>query len=154
MARKRHRDAGGHPVFWLLLGFLCGVMAMLGGLLLLLNTDMAGESDPELPPPEVAAPIELPALEGASPPGGPVVLIPPPIVEPATPIQEPVVRPTLPTFRPETQSAPVKPAPTRPSPPAATKPAAAPRPAPSAGRSNADQVAEDAAASGMTARTR
>ncbi len=141
MARKRDRDAGGHPVFWLLLGFLCGVMAMLGGLLLLLNGDPAGESDPASPPPEAAVPFEMPALEGASPPGGPVVLIPPPTVEPATPIQEPVVRPTLPTFRPET-------------PPAATKPAAAPRPAPSASRSNADQVAEDAAASGMTARTR
>ncbi len=150
MARKRDRDEGGHPVFWLLLGFLCGVMAMLGALLLLLS-DVTGEGDPASIPPEVSAPVAIPPLDGAPPPGGPVVLIPLPSVEPAMPIQEPVVRPTLPTFRPEPQAAPARPAP-----PVATKPAAAPRPTarPPAGRSNADQMAEDAAASGMTARTR
>jgi protein TonB len=159
MARRRDRDEGGHPVFWLLLGFLCGVVAMLGALLLLLSGEVTGEGDSAPPPapPQASAPVEIPPLKGAPPPGGPVVLVPPPSVEPLPPIQEPVVRPTLPTFRPESQAAPARPAPARPAPPA-TKPAAAPRPparpVPPARRSNTDQMAEDAAASGMTARTR
>jgi hypothetical protein len=157
MARKRERDGGGHPLFWLLLGFICGVMAMLGGLLLLLNGEETGDSLPAVAPPEAAAP----ALNGAPLPGGPVVLIPPPSVEPLAPIQEPVVQPTLPTlptFRPDSQAAPAQAAPVRPAPPVATKPTAPSRPTarprPPAGRSSADQMAEDAAASGMTARTR
>lgn len=125
MARNRE-PGGGFPLFWLLLGFLCGVMATLG--VLLLSSGPPGEDDPATAPPEVVLPVEAPALVGA-----------PPSVEPAMPIQEPVVRPTLPTFQPESQGAPVE---------------AGPQPEPAPGRAAADQMAEDAAASGMTARTR
>ncbi len=133
MARKRDPEHSGHPLFWLLLGFLCGVMATLG--VFLLGSKDAGDDEQLVVPSDISVPIEPPVLKGAPPPGG--VLVPPPSVEPATPIQEPIARPVLPTFRPEPQAAPVN---------------SAPRPAP--GRSNADQMAEDAAASGMTSRTR
>src|SRR5689334_16886755 len=110
MARKRDRDEGRHPVVWLLLGFVCGVTAMLGALLLLLNS-AGGEGGDDASEPEVSARIAIPPLQGAPPPGGPVVLIPPPAaVEPATPIQEAVAPPALPTFQPEPQGAPAKPA--------------------------------------------
>lgn len=140
MPPKRDADRRTHPVFWLLLGFLCGVMAAIGGLLLL-SGERTGDGDAAAATSAASAPIETPALRGAPPPGGPV--IPPPSVEPATPVQESVVRPTLPTFDPAAPASPIRPA-----------PAAAPTPRSAPSRSKADQMAEDAAASGMTARTR
>jgi hypothetical protein len=145
MARKQDRGEGGHPVFWLLLGFLCGVMATLGALLLLIGR-FGAEAEPAVASPVVSIPIP--------PPGGPVILAPSPLsVDAATPIQEPVARPTLPTFKPEPAPEPAAKAAPR-LPPPATKPAATPRPAAPPRRSTADQIAEDAAASGMTTRTR
>jgi hypothetical protein len=136
MARKAEPERGGYPVFWLLLGFLCGVMATLG--VLLLSSGPPGEGRPATAP-DASIPIKPPALVGAPPLDGAAPITPPPSVEPATPIQEPVVRPTLPTFRPDSQDAPA---------------VAAPRSAPAPGRSAADQMAEDVAASGLTARMR
>lgn len=148
MARKRDPEEGGHSLFWLLLGFLCGVMATFGALLLFSGRVTVDGATPS----EAPAPIEPPALDGAPPSGGPVVLTSPPEpVEPAAPIQGPVVRPTLPTFRPEPEPAPTPKAAPQQAPTAQPRPATRVQ-APSG--SAADQMAEDAAASGMTSRTR
>ncbi len=142
MARKRERHAG-HPVLWLLLGFFCGVVAMLGAVLML-GGESASEGVLTAAPAPGHDPVQTPALTGAPPAGGPVAPIAPPSpVEPLAPLQDSGVSPNLPTVQPDGPTAP--PVPARPVPA---------RPAPSSSRSNADQIAEDLAASGMTARTR
>jgi len=122
MARRKD-DGGGRPFFWLLLGFLCGVVGTLGALLLL-SSQVTGTSGPAEPA----------AVEEASPSAG---------------AGAPTVAP-LPQSPPPLEAAPA-PLPVPP-PKGAPAPAAAPR-APAAPNTDA-QIAEDAAASGMTARTR
>jgi hypothetical protein len=121
----KRNDDGGHPIFWLLLGFLSGVVGTLG-LLLLLSKDAAGTGEGASAPP-----ADNPVLTGAPPPRPEA---PAPQVPPAAPEAPP----------PTVQAAPA------PQPAPAPK-AAAPAPPPPARNS---QIEEDAAAAGMTSRTR
>jgi hypothetical protein len=143
MARRRDDDEGGYPLFWLLLGFCCGVVATLGALLLL-------SGEPARP---------APAVPAAAPPARPAPA-PAPVV-PSAPLVSPKPAPER---RPDVASLQPRPAPPRlhvtpqhPAPrhpvvkPAARRVEPAERPAP---RRSRDQIAEDAAAAGMTARTR
>jgi hypothetical protein len=131
----RRKDDGGHPIFWLLLGFLGGVAGTFGALLLLsAEVTGAGESLPADDP--VLTGQRPPSLDGAPPPGGVV-----------SPPAGPVVPAPLPDQVPQPQGQPRFPD----SPPSTPSPKPAPRAAAPSGDA---QIAEDAAASGMTARTR
>ena len=140
---KRKDDGSGHPFFWLLLGFLCGVVGTLGALLLL-SSDVTGPGSSPTSPDAIG---HVP-LAGAS---SPETATPPPTPQvtargqvPVPPV-EALDHPKPPVF--ET----AKPAPPRPVAPAPI-PGAVKRPAaPAQSRS---QIDEDAAASGLTSRTR
>jgi hypothetical protein len=140
----RRKDDGGHPIFWLLLGFLGGVAGTLGALLLL-SSEVTGTGEP----PPIDDPVimgEPTPLDGAPPAPGTVMAPLPGAVVPAplpAQVPQPQTQPRFPTEAPA--AAPAAPA---------AKPAPRP-PAPrAAAPSNEAQIAEDAAASGMTARTR
>lgn len=122
----KRNDDGGHPVFWLLLGFLLGVVATFGALLLL-SSEVTGTGEGTAPvsdDPVITG--EPPPLDGAAPPvtdGPPAAVAPPPV-----------------QTAPAPQAAP-----------APTPKANVPAPRPPASTS---QMEEDAAATGMTSRTR
>jgi hypothetical protein len=135
VAHERERRGEGHPLFWLLLGFLCGVMATLGVLLVSSGRGPANGVTVKIP-----LPVALPQAPAAAPSPKPAVIKRPPNVE----------IPSRGQAEPRTAAHPPRAAPDppgrRPSDPTVLRPEHRP--------CSADQMAEDAAASGMTARSR